>query len=348
MFISDNTSQITSVLSGVDFYSFPRHTGTDVPLKNVLSGYSRYDPAGTGGFFMKTVELKIGNQTAQFTTKSLTYNGREYFYSRMTGVANDPVNHNYAFSYDGQVIVLHYDEKDLRILNAIFGQVKNLARQTASFTQPQQAVPQRPQDPLQMRRTLHGQQQMQQAPQQQMQQFQQPQAQQVPQQPSAPQVQTQTPLQQQPATQVQTQTPPQQQPAPQVQTQTPPAQTKDPFAADNAPLSKAELKARKKAEKERLKAEKRAAKGRDRKTPSAVVTNDDEHAAAERTPEEKAIRKEKIKKSLIVFGIIIAAFALLSILWFVKFGTSDKPTMGPNSTQSQSYDDIDELIDELQ
>ena len=41
---------------------------------------------------MKTVELKIGNQTAQFTTKSLTYNGREYFYSRMTGVANDPVN----------------------------------------------------------------------------------------------------------------------------------------------------------------------------------------------------------------------------------------------------------------
>lgn len=239
--------------------------------------------------FMKTVELKIGNQTAQFTTKSLTYNGREYFYSRMTGVANDPVNHNYAFVYDGQVIVLHYDEKDLRVLNAIFGQVKNLARQTASFTQPQQA----------------------------------------PQQTAAPQTQVQ--VSQQPVAQ-----------------QAPQAQTGDPSAADNAPLSKAELKAQKKAEKERLKAEKRAAKGRDRKAPSAVVTNDDEHAAAERTPEEKAIRKEKIKKSLIVFGIIIAAFALISIIWFAKFGTSDKPTMGPNSTQSQSYDDIDELIDELQ
>lgn len=263
--------------------------------------------------FMKTVELKIGNQTAQFTTKSLTYNGREYFYSRMTGVANDPVNHNYAFAYDGQVIVLHYDEKDLRVLNAIFGQVTNLARQTASFTQPQQAVPQRPQDPLQMRQTFHGQQQMPQAAQQNTQPFMQPQPQQAPQ-----------------------------------QTATPQAQTGDPSAADNAPLSKAELKAQKKAEKERLKAEKRAAKGRDRKAPSAVVTNDDEHAAAERTPEEKAIRKEKIKKSLIVFGIIIAAFALISIIWFAKFGTSDKPTMGPNSTQSQSYDDIDELIDELQ
>ncbi len=266
--------------------------------------------------FMKTVELKIGNQTAQFTTKSLTYNGREYFYSRMTGVANDPVNHNYAFAYDGQVIVLHYDEKDLRVLNAIFGQVKNLARQTASFTQPQQAVPQRPQDPLQMRQTFHGQQQMPQAAQQNTQPFMQPQTQQVSQQPVAQQA--------------------------------PQAQTGDPSAADNAPLSKAELKAQKKAEKERLKAEKRAAKGRDRKAPSAVVTNDDEHAAAERTPEEKAIRKEKIKKSLIVFGIIIATFALISIIWFAKFGTSDKPTMGPNSTQSQSYDDIDELIDELQ
>ena len=277
---------------------------------------------------METVELKIGNQTAQFTTKSLTYNGREYFYSRMTGVANDPVNHNYAFAYDGQVIVLHYDEKDLRVLNAIFGQVKNMARQTASFTQPQQAVPQqqRPQDPLQTRQTFHGQQKMPPAAQQDMQQFQQPQAQ----QPAAPQPQTQTP--------------PQQPAAP----QTPPAQREDPFAADNAPLSKAELKAQKKAEKERLKAEKRAAKGKSRKAPSAVVTNDDEHAAAERTPEEKAIRKEKIKKSLIVFGIIIAAFALISIIWFAKFGTSDKPAAGPNSTQSQSYDDIDELIDELQ
>lgn len=275
---------------------------------------------------MKTVELKIGNQTAQFTTKSLTYNGREYFYSRMAGVANDHVNHNYAFSYDGQVIVLHYEEKDLRILNAIFGQVKNLAKQTASFTQSQQAVPQpqRPHDPLQTRQTFHGQQQMPQASQQEMQQFRQPQAQQVPQQSSAPQAQ-------QPVT-----------------PQTPPAQRKDPFAADNAPLSKAELKAQKKSEKERLKAEKKSAKGRGRKAPSAVVTNDNEHATAERTPEEKAIRKEKIKKSLIVFGIIIAAFALISVIWFAAFGTSDKPATGPNSTQSQSYDDIDELIDELQ
>lgn len=281
---------------------------------------------------MKTVELKIGNQTAQFTTKSLTYNGREYFYSRMTGVANDPVNHNYAFAYDGQVIVLHYDEKDLRVLNAIFGQVKNLARQTASFTQPQQAAlqQQRPEDPLQMRQTFHGQQQMPQAAQQEMQQFRQPQAQQVPQQPASPQPQTQTPSQQTSAPQM------------------PPAQTEDQFAADNAPLSKAELKAQKKAEKERLKAEKKSAKGRGRKAPSAVVTNDDEHAAAERTPEEKAIRREKIKKSFIVFGIIIAAFALISIIWFAMFGTSDSPTTGHDSTQPQSYDDIDELIDELQ
>ncbi len=234
--------------------------------------------------FMKTVELKIGNQTAQFTTKSLTYNGREYFYSRMTGVANDPVNHNYAFVYDGQVIVLHYDEKDLRVLNAIFGQVKNLARQTASFTQPQQAVPQRPQDPLQMRQTFHGQQQMPQAAQQNTQPFMQPQTQQAPQQTAAPQTQVQ--VSQQPVAQ-----------------QTPQAQTGDPSAADNAPLSKAELKAQKKAEKERLKAEKRAAKGRDRKAPSAVVTNDDEHAAAERTPEEKAIRKEKIKRNHLSYSV---------------------------------------------
>lgn len=38
------------MLPDAGFYTFPGHTGTNVPLKkDVLSGYLRYDPAGTGG-----------------------------------------------------------------------------------------------------------------------------------------------------------------------------------------------------------------------------------------------------------------------------------------------------------
>ena len=32
---------------------------------------------------MKTIELKAGQQIAQFTTKSVTFDGKEFFYSRM-------------------------------------------------------------------------------------------------------------------------------------------------------------------------------------------------------------------------------------------------------------------------
>ena len=39
---------------------------------------------------MKTIELKAGQQIAQFTTKSVTFDGKEFFYSRMSNLTHDP------------------------------------------------------------------------------------------------------------------------------------------------------------------------------------------------------------------------------------------------------------------
>ena len=58
-------------------------------------------------------------------------------------------------------------------------------------------------------------------------------------------------------------------------------------------------------------------------------------------------KKGSLKKSLIIFGCIIAVIGILSIIYFTAFGTADNPTSGPNSTESQQYDDIDELIEDL-
>ncbi len=259
--------------------------------------------SGTGGYIMKTVELKIGGQPAQFTTKSLTYNGKEYLYSRMSNVMNDAASCNYAFAYEGQVIVLHYDPKDLKVLDAIFGQVRDLSRRTAQMKALTDA-----------QINQHRQQQ--------------PQA-------GMPQTASQAPAPEQKAPAAAEQ--PMKQPAP--------SETQTQETRSDAPLTKKELKAMEKAEKARLKAEKKAeAKSRKK----GAVTTSDSDTPDGHTPEEAAIRKEKLKKSFVIFGIIIAAFVLLAIIWTFTIGTGDKSAVGPKATQSQSYDDIDQLINDLQ
>ena len=44
---------------------------------------------------MKTIELKAGQQIAQFTTKSVTFDGKEFFYSKMSNLTHDPATEKY-------------------------------------------------------------------------------------------------------------------------------------------------------------------------------------------------------------------------------------------------------------
>ena len=73
---------------------------------------------------MKTIEIISGSQKAQFTTKSVTLNGREYFYINMSDVRNDRLNRVYTFVYDSEVKAVPYEEKDAKTLAVIFGQVR--------------------------------------------------------------------------------------------------------------------------------------------------------------------------------------------------------------------------------
>lgn len=75
---------------------------------------------------MKTIEIKTGEQTAQFTTKSVTFDGKEFFYSKMQNVKHNPSGCIYAFTYDGELKMLPYEAKDAKVLAAIFSQVQKL------------------------------------------------------------------------------------------------------------------------------------------------------------------------------------------------------------------------------
>lgn len=303
---------------------------------------------------MKTIELKAGQQIAQFTTKSVTFDGKEFFYSRMSNLTHDPATQKYYFTYDGESKILPYEAKDAQILTAIFSQVLKLqaakAAQAHAAKVPAQTAQQTPQAPVQD-------------------QAQQEEIPVTPQTPHAVDVRAAAEMAQ-PAPE-----PAEQAPAAEQATAAEQASAEKPIVFTDKKAAKQAEKERKKAEKaakraekERLKAEKAAkktgkvtepetpAEGGSQSQETGAQTSDltgtpAESAAEpkELTDEEKTAKKTKLKKSLLIFAAVLVIVAALSVAAYFIFGTSNNPSSNnPGSKESQQYDDIDELINDLQ
>ena len=237
---------------------------------------------------MKTIEMKVGNSVVHFTTKSVTIDGAEFFYGKMSEIKHSASKHVYAFKYNGEVRYLPYDPKYEKALKTIFAQVNSLHHDN----------------------TAHGA---------------------VANEGSAPQE----------------------------------------AAADVAASAEA-----KSTDTEDI-GMANAAPGAEDTTKDelanivagALISNDDddapqvleddsqsdeikseeagslmgEHAYAT----EGADKKGKKRKAIIVLAAMIVLIGLLSVGYFMIFGTSSNPSTGTNSTQTQQYDDIDQLIDDL-
>lgn len=303
---------------------------------------------------MKTIELKAGQQIAQFTTKSVTFDGKEFFYSRMSNLTHDPATQKYYFTYDGESKILPYEAKDAQILTAIFSQVLKLqaakAAQAHAAKAPAQATQQTPQAPVQD-------------------QAQQEEIPVTPQTPHAVDVRAAAEMAQ-PAPE-----PAEQAPAAGQATAAEQASAEEPIVFTDKKAAKQAEKERKKAEKaakraekERLKAEKaakKAGKVTEPETPAeggsqaqetgaqtSDLTGTPAESAAEPkelTDEEKTAKKTKLKKSLLIFAAVLVIVAALTVAAYFIFGTSNNPSSNnPGSKESQQYDDIDELINDLQ
>lgn len=303
---------------------------------------------------MKTIELKAGQQIAQFTTKSVTFDGKEFFYSRMSNLTHDPATQKYYFTYDGESKILPYEAKDAQILTAIFSQVLKLqaakAAQAHAAKMPAQTTQQTPQAPVQD-------------------QAQQEEIPVTPQTPHAVDVRAAAEMAQ-PAPE-----PAEQAPVAGQATAAEQASAEEPIVFTDKKAAKQAEKERKKAEKaakraekERLKAEKaakKAGKVAEPETPAEGGSQSQETGAQtsdltgtpaesaaepkELTDEEKTAKKTKLKKSLLIFAAVLVIVAALSVAAYFIFGTSNNPSSNnPGSKESQQYDDIDELINDLQ
>ena len=307
---------------------------------------------------MKTIELKAGQQIAQFTTKSVTFDGKEFFYSRMSNLTHDPATQKYYFTYDGESKILPYEAKDAQILTAIFSQVLKLqaakAAQAHAAKVPAQTAQQTPQAPVQD-------QAQQAAPQEEI--------------PVTPQTPHAVDVRAAAETAQPAPEPAEQAPAAGQATAAEQASAEEPIVFTDKKAAKQAEKERKKAEKaakraekERLKAEKaakKAGKVAEPETPAESGSQAQETGAQtsdltgtpgesatepkELTDEEKTAKKTKLKKSLLIFAAVLVIVAALSVAAYFIFGTSNNPSSNnPGSKESQQYDDIDELINDLQ
>ena len=313
---------------------------------------------------MKTIELKAGQQIAQFTTKSVTFDGKEFFYSRMSNLTHDPATQKYYFTYDGESKILPYEAKDAQILTAIFSQVLKL--QAAKAAKPQAPAPQKASAAPSAKVSTQAP-ASRPAPQEEI-----PVA---PQTPHVVDVRAAAEMTQpapEPAGQA---TAAEQAPAAGQATATEQAPAEEPIVFTDKKAAKQAEKERKKAEKaakraekERLKAEKaakKAGKAAEPETPAegdsqaqetdmqtSELTSTPAESPAESkelTDEEKTAKKAKLKKALLIFAAVLVVVAALSVAAYFIFGTSNNPSSNnPGSKESQQYDDIDELIDDLQ
>ena len=210
---------------------------------------------------MKTIELICGGTKAQFTTKSVTLGGNEYFYSRMSDVSHNADECYYIFKYNGQSVKLPYENKDSKILTAIFNQVIMLTDKKA--------------------------------------------------------------------------------PAGPAESVSSGSEPTEPAAAPV--LSESSEGNFSETAEETEKQNDSDNEGKNTKTDSGI---DDSTSCGSR---HNPVRQARLKKSFIVFGIIIIIFAAAAAITGFFFGTSDSPSnMSPNSTESQQYDDIDDIINDLQ
>lgn len=65
-------------------------------------------------------------------------------------------------------------------------------------------------------------------------------------------------------------------------------------------------------------------------------------------PAEETERKGRLKKSITILLIIIALFVVAGIAYFFVFGTPNDSSQSPATDSTHQYNDIDELIDEMQ
>jgi len=283
---------------------------------------------------MKTIELTSGSQKAIFTTKSVTLDNKEFLYSHMSDVHHDIEDGCYIFTYDGVRRLLPYEAKDAKVLEVIFGQVIKMEEKRKAALQHTVSVKMTPD-------------------------FHQQVAEAEAKATEAQAAEETEPAEAEKTEEVETPAEEKAEEAAAESEQETPAQEEDTQTEEKT--EEAETPAEEKTEETEAQTEETPAEepkeefltyNEQKKRAKAQKKLEKQNAKKAENPESKPVdpeKKAKLKKSLTVFGIIIGAVLVISLIYFAVFGTANDPSSAaPNSTEQQQYEDIDQLIEDLQ
>ena len=294
---------------------------------------------------MNTIDYIAKGQKVQFSKKAVNINGKDYAYTGMTAIKHSSAKHLYLFKYEDSWRILPYNPDDEQKLKVLFSRIADLNAKRAKILDAANAPvhvepPQAPRiDVKSIMETAEE------APAEETQVElveEVPEAVKEPVEEPAPEViEEPTEIVEEPVPEV-VEEPTEiiEEPAPEVVEEPVPEVAEEPVEVpEKAPAEPTEETPEAPAEE----TPSEEAPAEEAKESPAEET--EEQAEGIFPPEEK---KAKLKKSFKVLAAIIVAFIILAVVYFFVAGTANNPTVGPNADETQQYEDIDGLIEDLQ
>ena len=293
---------------------------------------------------MNTIDYIAKGQKVQFSKKAVNINGKDYAYTGMTAIKHSSAKHLYLFKYEDSWRMLPYNPDDEQKLKVLFSRIAELNAKRAKILDAANAPvhvepPQAPRiDVKSIMETTEE------APAEETQielvekvpePVEEP-APEVVEEPAPEVIEEPTEIVEEPVPEV-VEEPTEiiEEPAPEVVEEPVPEAAEEPVEVpEEAPAEPAEETPETPAEE--------ALAEEAKETPAEET---EEQAEGIFPPEEK---KAKLKKSFKVLAAIIVAFIILAVVYFFVAGTTNNPTVGPNADETQQYEDIDGLIEDLQ
>ena len=268
---------------------------------------------------MESIKYQVKGHSVEFSKRALTIDNKVYSYTGISQIKHSSAYHAYLFKYNGEWVKLFYNEPDGKTIAILFKRIQKMNERRAAYARATQSI-----DTSAIAAALAA-----------------SSGEKPEEKPAAPEAKAEEPAAK--ATEPEVEKPAEEAPV----VEEAPAVEEAPVEeapAEEAPAVEPEKEV---PEAEEVPAEEAQAEEKPaEEAPAEEPAKDAETVAAEAA--EAEIKKAKRKKAFLIFGIIIALFLIAGIIYFLTVGTTDDSSQGPNVDETHQYNDIDELIEEMQ
>ena len=279
---------------------------------------------------MDSIKYQVKGHSVEFSKRALTIDNKVYSYTGISQIKHSSAYHAYLFKYNGEWVKLFYNEPDGKTIAILFKRIQKMNERRAAYARATQSI-----DTSAIAAALAA-----------------SSGEKPEEKPAAPEAKAEEPAAkaEEPEVEKPAEEAPVVEEAPAVEeapVEEAPAEEapavepeKEVPEAEEVPAEEAQ--AEEEVPAEEAQAEEKPAE----EAPAEEPAKDAETIAAEAA--EAEIKKAKRKKAFLIFGIIIALFLIAGIIYFLTVGTTDDSSQGPNVDETHQYNDIDELIEEMQ